>query len=222
MAPSEFYAQPPASLEHLDPGSIEARWGLRKIVLQQSETFSEGGSQLSTPITQFAAVAVVKNPWVGRGTGSELVDSPVDIAARLAKLLSDRILARVGEAEAIEAFGKGAITGEAGELEHGAALTHTPYFASNLRAFFGGTAVISFSDSRGPAGDPLNVPLCEKHSGVVRAYYQSCRVSIADAPLPDEIVLIAAASTGPRPFPRVGDRMTDRPMETSQMNGVIE
>lgn len=222
MAPTESYAQPPVSLEYSDPGSIEARWGLRKIVVQQTETFREGGSQLSTPIRQISAAAVVKNPWIGLGTGSELIESPVDVAARLAKLLSDRILARVNEEGSIEAFGKGAIIGESGELEHGAAITHTPYFASSLRTYFGGTAVISFSDSRGPAGEPLSVPLCEKHTGVVRDYYQSCRVSIADAPLPDEIVLIAAASTGPRPFPRVGDRMTDRPLDTPQMNGVTE
>lgn len=220
MVPNASYV--PAQLRHGDPNSTEAQWGVRKIVVMQSETVSEGGSELARPVVQVTAAAVLRNPWIGAGVDSELVVSPQRIAARLSKLLGDRILAVVGGSENVAAFGKGAIIGEDGELEHGAAITHTPYFASHLRSFLQGAAVISFADTRGPAGEALTIPLCEKNTGIVRDYYQSVRVGIPDAPLPDEIVLVAAAATGPRPFPRVGDRASDQPIDVSQMNGVFE
>lgn len=221
MKPTKSYAHPLTGLDGFNQ-TIEGQWGLRKIVVQQTETHSEGGSKLPKPITQVTALAVIQNPWIGHGTDCELINSPQRIAARLAKLLSERILAVTGSAGAIQAFGKGAIIGESGELEHGAAIIHTPYFASNLRSVFEGDAVISFADTRGPAGEILVVPLCEKRTGVVRDYYQTVRVSIPDAPRPEEIVLVAAASTGQRPFPRVGDRTTDRLIDTSLMNGATE
>jgi len=223
MAPSASYEGfSPALLRHGDPTSIEAQWGLRKLVVEQTETLRDDGTPVERPILHITASAVVKNPWIGRGTSSELVVSPQHIAARLSRLLADRILVLTHGPQAIEAFGKGAIIGEAGELEHGAAIMHTPYFASHLRTFFDGSAVISFSDTRGAPGEPLTIPLCEKQTGIHRDHYQSVRVRIPDAPLPDEIVLIAAISTGPRPFPRVGDRTTDLPLDTSLMNGVFE
>lgn len=221
MTPTASYGRTSAILKQDDPEAIESRWGLRRIVLQVVETQREGEAALSTPLLQIVAAAVVKNPWVGGSVGDELVHSPQWIAARLSKLLSDRLLDAAGGRDRIEAFGKGAIIGESGELEHGAAIMHSPYFASHLREFLGGTAVISFADTRGPVGETLVVPLCEKNTGIRRDHYQSIRVRVPDAPLPNEIVLVAAAATGPRPFPRVGDRSTDLPLDTSLMNGVF-
>jgi hypothetical protein len=220
--PSHSGLTPRAGLRHSDPASIEARWGLRKIVVQRTQTLADGGTELPRPVNQVIAAAVIRNPWIGQGVDSELVESAQHIAARVSKLLADRLLEALGGVDNIEAFGKGAIIGERGELEHGAAVTHTPYFASHLRRFLDGSAVISFADTRGPAGDLLTVPLCDKHTGIRRDHYQAVRVQLADAPRPDEIVLIAAAADGGRPFPRVGDRSTDLPINTSEMDGVFE
>ncbi|MDN3309764.1 amino acid synthesis family protein [Microbacterium oryzae] len=211
----------PSVLRHLDPSSPEARWGVRRITVEATETLADGEEPLAVPVVQAAATAVLRNPWIGAGTDSELVQSPQLIAARLSKLLADRLLAALGGADAVAAFGKGVIIGEAGEMEHGAAITHTPYFASSLRGFLDGSAVISFADARGAAGQPLTIPLCEKHSGTRRDFYQSVRVRVPDAPRRDELVLIAAAATGPRPFPRVGDRATDLPLDPATLNGAF-
>ena len=208
-------------LRHGDPDSLEASWGLRRIVGEVTEILTEAGSPLDVPVRQAWAAAVVHNPWIGSGTDTDLISAPRPIAARLAKLLSDRLLTALGGVEQVEAFGKGALIGEAGELEHGAALTHTPYFASNLRTMLAGTAVISFADTRGRAGEILTIPLCEKTTGIRRDHYQAVRVRIPDAPRADEIVLVAAAATGPRPFPRVGDRTTDLPLDENLMNGAF-
>lgn len=221
MTPPTSYSlveSPPNLMENLQ---LEERWGLRRVVILEQELFREGGSSLEAPIKQVAVGAVVKNPWIDKGVESELQLSARHIAARLAMVLSTRILEATGGAKHIAAFGKGAIVGEAGELEHAAALTHSPYFASHLRKFFEGEAVISFADARAEAGDALIVPLCEKGTGVVRNFYQSIRFQVSDAPLPNEILVVAAVATGPRPFPRVGDRATDEPIDTSQMNGVF-
>lgn len=209
----------PADLRQSDPKSIEAQWGIRGLLTETTEIFSENNSSIRTPIKQTWAAAIVNNPWVGTPTSQELIESPRPVAARLSKLLSDRLLRALGGAEAIQSFGKGAIIGEAGEMEHGAALTHTPYFASRLRNFLNGEAVISFADIRARAGETLVVPLCQKHTGTARDHYQSVRVRVPDAPRANEIVLIAAAASGPRPFPRVGDRTTDQPLDHSLMNG---
>lgn len=211
----------PAQLRQASTTSLEAEWGIRKILTETTEILADGGTATPAAIKQAWAAAIVRNPWVGGPADENLIDSPRRVAARLSKLLSDRLLAVLGTVDAVQAFGKGAIIGEDGEMEHGAALTHSPYFASNLRTFLGGTAVISFADTRGRDGDVLVVPLCEKHTGIVRDHYQGVRVRIPGAPRRDEIVLIAAAATGTRPFPRVGDRITDQPLNNDLMNGVF-
>lgn len=211
----------PTPLRHADPASLEAEWGVRRIVLETTEILMESGDPVARPITQAWAAAVVHNRWIGRPTDDDLIAPPRGIAARLAKVLADGLIGALGGENHIEAFGKGALIGTAGELEHGAALTHTPYFASSLRSLLAGSAVISFADARAAAGDPVSIPLCEKTTGVRRDHYQTVRVRIPDAPRADEIVLIAAAATGPRPFPRVGDRTVDPPIDSDITNGAF-
>ncbi|MFD0654158.1 amino acid synthesis family protein [Streptomyces malaysiensis subsp. malaysiensis] len=72
-----------------------------------------------------------------------------------------------------------------------------------------GTSIIVFSDDRLPAGEPLTVPLWHKTAAATRSHYQTCQIRIPDAPRPDEIVVIAAGASGPRPNARIGDRATD-------------
>lgn len=208
-------------LRHTDLSSIEAQWGLRKIVVQTEEIHSEGGTELSGA-TLVTTAAVIRNRFAGEPVTAELQSRVRDIAPRLAKLLTDRILSEVGGAEFVEAFGKAAIVGVGGELEHGAALIHTPYYANLLREFLDGTTVIPFADLRGAAGVTLTVPLGRKDAGPTRDHFQTINIRISDAPRADEIVIIAAASTGTRPFPRSGDRTTDPIVSASQLMEVYQ
>ena len=115
----------------------------------------------------------------------------------------------MGGAGAIEAFGKAALVGTDGEIEHGAALIHTPWFGDVVRQALDGTSIIVFSDARGPAGTSLVVPVWHKTAAATRSHYQTVEVRVPDAPRPDELVLVCAAATGGRPLARIGDRTTD-------------
>ena len=84
-----------------------------------------------------------------------------------------------------------------------------------MREFLGGESIICFADTRAEAGETLVVPLWHKTHAATRSHYQTVTARVADAPRADEIVVIAAASTGPRPHPRIGDRLTD-PAITSE------
>jgi hypothetical protein len=211
----------PGPLRHLDLESAEARWSLRKVVLQADEAVSEYGVALASPWTRVTAAAVIRNPWIGQPVDVDLQTPAREIAPRLAKLLTDRVVDHLGGAEKVEAFGKGAIVGTSGELEHGAALLHTPYFANLVREFLRGDTVIAFSDDRAEPGSALNVPLCRKDAGPTRDHFQTAIARIPDAPRPDEIVIIVAAASGTRPFPRSGDRTTDPKISAHDLQEVL-
>jgi hypothetical protein len=104
----------------------------------------------------------VRNPWVGTGPTHDLSDEAARIAPVLARLVTDRLIEALGGADAVETFGKAAIVGSAGEIEHGGALIHTPYFGNVMREFLDGESIICFADTRAEAGEPLVVPLWHK------------------------------------------------------------
>ena len=170
---------------------------------------SEGGHAPARPAERASAAAVITNPWRGTPPSTDLSEVVAAIAPPLAKLLTDALLEALGGVERIEAFGKAAVVGTAGELEHAAALIHTPYFGNLVRAFLGGESIICFADTRADAGQTLVVPLWHKTHASTRSHYQTISTRIADAPRAEEIVVVAAASTGPRPHARIGDRATD-------------
>ena len=138
----------------------------------------------------------------------------------LAKLLSDRLLQALGGAEKVEAFGKAALVGSDGELEHAGALIHTPFFGNLLREALGGTSIICFVDGRGVPGESLRVPMWHKTAAATRTHYQTLDLSLPDAPHAGEIAVIAAASTGPRPHARIGDRTTDQVITSEILKGI--
>ena len=207
-------------LRHTDVNSIESRWSLSKLVVTADEWRADSGTPVEGA-TRVLAAAVIRNPWVGTDVETDLQSAVTEISPRLAKLLTDRIIQHIGSADRVVAFGKGAIIGTSGELEHGAALIHTPYFANLVRGFLAGDAVIAYADDRGDAGATLTVPLGRKNAGPTRDYFQTLVARIPDAPRPDEIVVIAGASTGTRPFPRSGDRTTDPRVIASDLQGVF-
>jgi hypothetical protein len=195
--------------------------GLRKLVLYREAVVAEGGRRPLVPARQASVAAVVRNPWVGTPTTTDLSVEARRIAPVLVRLMTDRLLDALGGADAVEAFGKGAIVGTAGEIEHGGALIHTPYFGNLLREFLAGESIICFADARAGAGEPLVVPLWHKTAAATRSHYQTVSTRISDGPRPDEIVIVAAASTGPRPHARIGDRRTDPIVTSSNVEVVL-
>ena len=202
-------------------GSAARVVGLRKLVLYREAVLAEGGSRPPVPARQASVAAVVRNPWVGTATTTDLSTEARRIAPVLVRLMTDRLLDALGGAGAVEAFGKGAIVGTAGEIEHGGALIHTPYFGNLLREFLAGESIICFADTRAEAGEPLVVPLWHKSHAATRSHYQTVSARVPDGPRPDEIVIVAAASTGPRPHARIGDRRTDPIVTSSNVEVVL-
>lgn len=179
----------------------------------------ENGQAPAIPALRATAAAVVSNPWLGSGPGADLAEAAERVAPRIAQLLTDRLTAGLGGASQIEAFGKAAIVGTAGEIEHAGALIHTPYFGNLVREFLEGSSIISFADDRADAGTSIVVPMWHKEHAATRSHYQTVAARVPDAPRAGEIVVIAAASTGPRPHARIGDRTTDRAVTSNVLQG---
>lgn len=192
---------------------------LRKLITYRDEVVLEAGYAPVVPARRASVAAVISNPWLGTGPKQDLSEAVAEIAPTLARLLTDRLLDSLGGVDAIEAFGKAALIGSAGEIEHGGALIHTPYFGNLMREFLGGESIICFADTRADAGQPLVVPLWHKTHAATRSHYQTVDVRVSDAPRAGEIVVVAAASTGPRPHPRIGDRSTDPAITSLTLEG---
>jgi Amino acid synthesis len=195
--------------------------GVRKITVLTEELLRDGQGSLPASVTRAAAAAIVRNPWAGSPVSNDLAPETERIAPVLAKVLTDRLTAALGGAGEIEAFGKSAVVGLKGEVEHAAALIHTPFFGNLVREFLEGTSILSFSDDRAEPGTSIAVPMWHKEAASTRSHYQTLTLSLSDAPHPDEIVVIAAASTGSRPHPRIGDRTTDRPVTAEILEGIL-
>lgn len=195
--------------------------GLRKLVAYRELVLTEAGEQPVRPAQRASVAAVLRNPWVGTRPDHELAAEVQRIAPVLARLLTGRLVDSLGKVSDIEAFGKAAIVGSAGEIEHGGALIHTPYFGNLMREFLDGESIICFADTRADAGESLVVPLWHKSEAATRSHYQTIAVRVPDAPRGDELVIVAAASTGPRPHPRIGDRATDPVVTTTRLESVL-
>lgn len=194
--------------------------GLRKLVVYRDVVLTEAGEAPARPARRASVAAVIRNPWSGTGPAADLSGEQARVGPVLARLLTDRLIAALGGAAGIEAFGKAAIVGAAGEIEHAGALIHTPYFGNLVREFLQGESIICFADTRAEAGETLVVPLWHKTRASTRSHYQTVSARVSDAPRSDEIVVVAAASTGPRPHPRIGDRTTD-PVVTTETLEVV-
>ncbi|MGW5867289.1 amino acid synthesis family protein [Streptomyces sp. NPDC055239] len=198
----------------------DASIGLRKLVLYRDVVLTEAGEVPAQPARRASVAAVIRNPWTGVGPSTDLSPEQAHIAPVLAKVLTERLIGALGGVDEIESFGKAAIVGTAGEIEHAGALIHTPYFGNLVREFLQGESIICFADTRADAGETLIVPLWHKTLAATRSHYQTISARVPDAPRADEIVVIAAASTGPRPHPRIGDRMTDPVVTTETLEEV--
>ncbi|MDA5557730.1 amino acid synthesis family protein [Shimia sp. MMG029] len=182
---------------------------IRKTLLHVEETLIEGGKVAEHTLKMIATIAVIKNPWAGQGFVEDLRPAIHDCAPGLGEALTKMVLEAAGGGDKVEAYGKAAIVGMNGEVEHASALIHTLRFGNHYREAVGAKSYLAFTNTRGPANAPLQIPLMDKNDGGRRSHYLTIQLSIADAPGPDEIVIALGASIGGRPHHRIGDRYQD-------------
>ncbi|WP_373357651.1 amino acid synthesis family protein [Acinetobacter lactucae] len=182
---------------------------IRKTVLHVETTYVDGGKEAGKPLKMVAAAAVIKNPWAGQGYVENLTPEIRRIAPILSEHLTKLILDEVGSGEAVEAFGKSAVVGLNGELEHASALIHTLHFGNTYRSAVGAKSYLAFNNTRGPANAPILIPMMDKNDEGRRSHYLTLQFAIPDAPAADELVVVIGAATGGRPHHRIGDRYKD-------------
>lgn len=178
---------------------------IRKIVSFEEETLIEGFKVAEKPLRMFAVAAVIKNPWAGQYI-EDLKPVVLEYAPVLGKLLTDRICELAGGAENIEAFGKAALVGLNGEIEHASALIHTLHFGNFYREAVSAKSFLSFTNTRGPANASISIPMMDKNDGGKRSHYLTLQFNISDAPGADEIVVVLGGASGGRLHHRIGDR----------------
>jgi hypothetical protein len=174
---------------------------IRRLYSVVEEVLREGDRAVGRPVTRVAVAAVIANPLAGR-YGQDL-EELIGFGEELGGQLTQRAVALLG-GEAGESFGKAAIVGLRGELEHAAALLHPKFGAPMRAALGGGAAIIPSAKKMGGPGDAIDVPLHYKDAAFVRSHFDAIEVRVPAAPRDDEIVVIAAVSHGGRPFARVG------------------
>ena len=182
---------------------------LRKVVVVTDETLIEGGKSVPSPYRTSVAAAVLKNPWADRGFVQDLTPEINAIAPILGDMLVAPLLNAIGGAKLVEAYGKAAVVGLNGEVEHASALIHTLRFGNKLREAVSGTSYLSFTNKRGAPGCTIDIPLKHISAEGKRSHFLTATIAIPDAPGPDEVVVAIGAAISGRPHQRIGDRYED-------------
>ena len=176
---------------------------IRKLVVQVDETRKEMGQTIEPPTRRAVAIAVIENPYAGRY--SESLDELIAIGEELGALLGQKAVAALGiQPGEAQSYGKAAIVGEAGELEHAAAILHPKLGAPLRAAVEKGAALVPSSKKRGTLGTAIDVPLGHKDAAFVRSHFDAIEARVSDAPRANEIVVAVAVTDSGRPLPRVG------------------
>lgn len=180
---------------------------IRRIVTVVEETLKEIGRTIDPPTRRAAALAVIENPFAGRY--QEDLEELMAVGEEMGGLLGARAVAALGIAPSeAESYGKAAIVGEAGELEHAAAILH-PRLGKPLRAAVEkGAALVPSAKKMGGPGTAIDVPLGHKDAAYVRSHFDAMEVRLADGPRADEILVAVAVTDSGRPLPRVGGLIT--------------
>ena len=182
---------------------------IRKLVVQIEETRTEMGRAVNPPVRRAAAIAVIANPCAGRYV--EDLEELMAIGEELGELLGRKAVEALGIAPGkAESYGKAAIVGEDGELEHAAAILH-PRLGKPLRAAVEkGAALVPSAKKRAGPGAPLDVPLGHKDAAFVRSHFDAMEVRVSDAPRADEILVAVVVTDSGRPLPRIGGLAKDQ------------
>ena len=174
---------------------------VRKIVFVEERVLAEAGKAVAQPITRVAGIAVIQNPFAGQGHVEDLA-SLFDVGAKLGQAVMPDVVRRLPHPAT--SYGKAAIVGVNGDFEHGGALIH-PKLGKPMRAAVGGgDAIISSNVKVAAAGSAIDVPLAHKDDIWSFDHFDTMTVMVADAPRPDEIMVVMIAADGGRPAPRVG------------------
>ena len=186
---------------------------IRKMLVQVEEVFHEGGPRAENPLRRGAAVAVIANPFAGRYVEDiqHFMEDLKPLGAAMARKLLDAL---GGDASRIEGYGKGAVVGTAGELEH-AALWHNPggYAMRDLLGAERSHAIVPSTKKVGGPGTRIDIPITHTNASYVRSHFDAIEVGIPDAPRAGELMLVLAMTTGPRIHSRSGG------LEASQISG---
>ena len=182
---------------------------LRKFAKFVDKTFIEGGKKAKEPVQLVSVAAVIENPWAGKGFVEDLKPEILDLAPQLGDLLVPELTKEIGSGEKILAYGKAAMFGLNGEIEHASAFIHTLRFGNKFRDAVGGTSYLSFTNTRGPAGAKISIPMMHKTDAGLRPFYLTHEFTIHDAPNEDEIVVAIGGSPTGRAHARTGDRYQD-------------
>ena len=176
---------------------------IRKIIVQLDEIHQEAGKAVAPPTRRALAMAVIDNPYAGRY--SDNLDELISIGEELGGLLGQRCVQALGIAPALaQSYGKAAIVGEGGELEHAAAILH-PKLGAPLRvAVSQGAALVPSAKKQGTLGTAVDVPLGHKDAAFVRSHFDAMEARVGDAPRANEIVVAVVVTDSGRPHPRIG------------------
>ena len=185
---------------------------VRKKLTAVEEIFHEGGPVATVPLRRGAVLAVIRNPYAGAYV-HDIVGFMDDLKPLGLEMARSLVAALGGDPKSIQGYGKGAIVGSAGELEHGA-LWHAPG-GYGMREVLGDTkAIVSSSKKVGGPGTRLDVPITHINASYVRSHFDSIEIGIVDAPRADEILVVLVMTTGPRIHARSGG------LKASEIKGV--
>lgn len=172
---------------------------IRKWVTFVEEILEEGGKPLARPLRRAAVAVIVRNPYAGRNPDE--LDELIDFGEYLGDELARRCQEALGTP--VEAFGKGGIVGEQGEVEHIAAVLH-PKFGAPTRARLGAVSILPSVKKRAAMGATLDIPIHHIKAMLIRSHFDAVEIRVPDAPAADELLLALAVSDGGRPHARVG------------------
>lgn len=175
---------------------------VRKYAVTVEEIHHEGGPAAAVPLKRGAALAVIANPYAGRYV--EDIQGFMDDLKPFGLAMAQRLLAAMGgDAKAIQGYGKGAIVGANGELEHGA-LWHVPGGYAMRELLGDAKAIVPSTKKVGGPGTRLDIPVTHVNASYVRSHFDSFEIGITDAPKADELLFALVMTTGPRIHARVG------------------
>jgi hypothetical protein len=185
----------------------EPPFGIRKVVSYVEDVYIDG--QPGGPVRMVGVAAVLPNPWAGQGFVENMRPEILAVAPAVADVIVPVLLELCGGGERVEAYGKAALVGVNGEIEHASALIHTLRFGNRFRSAVGGTTYLAFTNSRSGPGATISIPMMHKLDEGLRSHYLTLNFTISDTPGPDELVVAIGGATGGRLHPRIGNRYID-------------
>ena len=186
---------------------------VRKLVLSVEDVWHDGGPRNATPLRRGSIAALLHNPYAGEYVAE--IQPMMEALKPLGREMAQRLIAALGGPKAIEGYGKGALIGLDGELEHGA-LWHVPGGYGMRDLLEGSHAIVPSTTKIGAAGATIDIPIHHRVAAYVRSHFDSLEVRVADGPRADEMMLVLAMTTGARPHARVGGLRVD---EISKFDG---